>query len=84
MFIDLRLKVLEHLSLCVGDLLKVLLLGRVDWSLKGVDEDEHLDEEGLSEQVVLELQVQKGVPSEILRILRQDLSVLLVYVKKWL
>lgn len=84
MLIDLRLKVLKHLALGISYLLEVLLLGRVDWSLKGVDKDEHLDEEGLSEEVVLELQVQKGVPSEIFRILRQDLSVLFIYMKKWL
>jgi hypothetical protein len=74
----------EHVPLGWGNLVKVLLLIRVDWRLQRVNEDQHLHEEGFPEQVVLELQVEERVARQILRVLGQYLSVVLVHVEQGL
>ena len=62
----------------------MLLLQLSNRRQQSVNKDHDLDQEGLPEQVVLELQVQQGIPCEMLRVLPQDLRVIFVYVKEWL
>ncbi len=62
----------------------MLFLQLSDRCEQGVNKDHDLDEEGLPEEVVLELQMQQRIPCQVLRVLPKDLRVILVYVKKWL
>jgi len=62
----------------------MLLLQLSNRRQQSVNEDHDLDQEGFPEQIILELQVQQGIPREMLRVLPQDLGVIFVYVKEWL
>ena len=59
----------------------MLLLQLSNRCQQSVNKDHDLDQEGLPEQVVLELQVQLGISREMLRVLHQDLGVIFIYVK---
>ena len=76
--VDLALKFRQIVFLHRGDLLVTTLLCCVDGSKKTLDEDEHLYEEHLPEQVVFELQSKQREMREIFGILFQYLSIPLI------
>lgn len=59
----------------------MLFLGGVDRPHQALDEYNYLEQKCLPEQEILELQTQQWVLAQVLRVLMQNLGVLLVHVQ---
>lgn len=77
---DLPLQLRETLLLNGGHLLEAPLLSLIDRIEQALNENEYLDEECFSEQVILELLAQQRKVSQVLRVLFEYLRVGFVHV----